>query len=108
MKGEKSMHDKARLFIIASMFATFLTLSFAPDGLAAGSSTQSRGGLTCKNQWGKTKGSTSCAGKSSVKWRLRVRCQFQPDYTGPWSYGPGSDAFECTARVQSASVQWGS
>lgn len=82
-----------------------------PDSAAdlLGSSTQSKGGLTCNNSWGSKQGSTSCTGSRGrgVKWRLRVRCSLQSDYTGPWNFGPGSDAFGCTIGVQSASVVWG-
>lgn len=73
----------------------------------AGESTQSKDGLTCHNTWGGKTGSTQCTGASGVKWRLRVRCSWQPDYTGPWNYGPGSDSFKCNHGVQSAAVVWG-
>jgi hypothetical protein len=73
----------------------------------SGHSTQSHNGLTCNNWWGNTAGGTNCSGARNVKWRLRVRCAYQGDYTGSWQYGRGNDSFECNFRVQSASVEWG-
>lgn len=99
------MSNRIRFAVVAGALAIFATT--ASDAFAAGKSTQSNNGLTCHNTWGKTKGSTTCSGNASVRWRLRVRCSFQGDYTGPWNKGEGSDAFECTFKVQSASVQWG-
>jgi hypothetical protein len=100
-----AMNKKARFAVVAGILA--LSGAVASGAVAAGSSKQARRGLTCHNTWGNTKGSTKCTGNRSVKWRLHVACQFQPDYNGPWNYGPGSDAFECNFGVQSASVQWG-
>jgi hypothetical protein len=68
---------------------------------------QSRNKLTCQNSWYTTYGGTSCAGNSTQKWRLHVACQMQPNYTGGWNYGPGSDGFECSWAVDNASVEWG-
>jgi hypothetical protein len=78
-----------------------------PEATAAGSSEQKNDGLTCKNKWHNTWGGTKCTGNNGVKWRLRVACKWQGDYRGPWNDGPGSDGFECTFGVQSASVEWG-
>lgn len=98
------MYNKARFAVLSGVLA--LSTVLASDALADGSSTQARGGLTCRNSWGKTKGSTRCTGSRSARWRLHVACQAQPDYDGAWQRGPGSDSFECTFRVQNASVQW--
>lgn len=75
--------------------------------LLNGKTTQTHNGLTCKNSWGETGGTTHCSGNSRVKWRLHVACAFQSDHDGPWNYGTGSDAFECFYQVQTASVRWG-
>jgi hypothetical protein len=74
--------------------------------ILAGSSTQSRNGLTCNNQWFNTLGKTNCTGNNSQEWRLKLTCQFQGDIYGTWQQGPGSDQNECTFRVTGASVQW--
>ncbi|WP_157619896.1 hypothetical protein [Saccharothrix sp. NRRL B-16348] len=73
----------------------------------AGSTTQSRNGLTCNNQWFTTLGKTNCTGNSGQRWRLKLTCQFQGDILGTWQTGAGSDQNECTVRVTGASVQWG-
>lgn len=74
--------------------------------IMAGSSTQSRNGLTCNNQWFDTLGKTNCTGNSSQEWRLKLTCQFQGDIRGSWQQGPGSDQNECNFRVTGASVEW--
>ncbi|UOX85857.1 hypothetical protein MUY14_29280 [Amycolatopsis sp. FBCC-B4732] len=75
--------------------------------IMSGSSTQSRGGLTCHNQWFNTLGKTNCVGHGRQKWRLKLTCQLQGDIYGNWQYGPGSDQNECTFRVTGASINWG-
>ncbi len=50
--------------------------------------------------------STKCTGNKTVKWRFKVRCQFQSDFTGTTYTGTGSDGFECTFGVQGASVEF--
>lgn len=75
--------------------------------IVSGSSTQSRGGLTCNNQWFNTLGKTNCTGSGSQQWRLKLTCQFQGDIYGNWQFGPGSDQNECNFRVSGASINWG-
>jgi hypothetical protein len=74
--------------------------------IMAGSSTQSRNGLTCRNEWFDTLGKTNCTGNSNQEWRLKLTCQFQGDIRGTWQQGAGSDQNECTFRVTGASVEW--
>lgn len=74
--------------------------------IMAGSSTQSRNGLTCHNEWFNTLGRTNCTGNSTQKWRLKLTCQFQGDIYGEEQSGPGSDQNECTVRVTGASISW--
>lgn len=74
--------------------------------IMAGSSTQSKSGLTCRNEWFNTLGRTNCTGNSSQQWRLKLTCQWQGDILGNWRQGAGSDQNECTFRVTGASVQW--
>jgi hypothetical protein len=81
--------------------------SEATERFSGNHTSQSRNNLTCRNSWYNTYGGTSCAGNPNQKWRLRVACQMQPDYTGRWNYGSGSDGFQCSWAVDNASVEWG-
>ncbi|MET1071949.1 MAG: hypothetical protein ABWY11_04800 [Umezawaea sp.] len=78
-----------------------------PIQTMSGSSTQSRSGLTCNNQWYNTLGKTNCTGTGSQRWRLKLTCQLQGDIYGTWQNGRGSDQNECNIRISSASIQWG-
>ncbi len=77
------------------------------EASAALTTTQKHNGVTCNNSVSGKTGSTRCTGNSAVKWRLRVYCSWQGDYTGPWNYGKGSDSFTCNRSVQGANVVWG-
>lgn len=79
----------------------------ATQSLSGNHTSQSRNNLTCQNSWYNTYGGTSCTGNPNQKWRLHVACQMQPDHTGIWNYGPGSDGFECSWATDNASVEWG-
>ncbi|SDM98091.1 hypothetical protein [Allokutzneria albata] len=107
---------KALRLALAAGAAAAILAGAAPSAVAesgaarSGTTSQSKNGLTCTNKWYNTSGGTNCAGTGSAatkqKWRLRVRCSVQPDYTGSWQAGPGSDRFECRTSVQSASVEF--
>ncbi|GAA2683498.1 MULTISPECIES: hypothetical protein [Actinosynnema] len=73
----------------------------------AGSSTQSKGGLTCNNQWFNRLGKTNCTGDGSQKWRAKLDCQAQPDIYSSWQYGKGSYQGECNIRISSVNIIWG-
>lgn len=98
------MKSRMRFVLATGVLASILSLALVAF---AGESYQSKDGLTCHNKWSGDNGSTKCKGTNTVKWRLRVRCKWQSDYTGPWNHGPGSDAFKCNHGAQSAGVQWG-
>jgi hypothetical protein len=96
------MPRSLRFAIITGVVGASLVLGRA--SFAVERSRQARNGLTCINSTSGKTGSTRCSGNRGVKWRLRVRCSLQPDYTGPWNHGPGSDSFKCNFGVQNASV----
>ncbi|MCP3798163.1 hypothetical protein NLX83_02725 [Allokutzneria sp. A3M-2-11 16] len=108
---------KAARLACAAGAAAALLAGITPSAAAAdsearsGTTAQSRNGLTCTNTWFNTSGGTDCKGTSAASkeqlWRLRVACSFQPDHTGIWQSGPGSDRFECRSSVQSTSVEFG-
>lgn len=94
----------------AVAFLAFGAVGASSPALAAGSSEQTRNGLTCENRWWNTLGRTDCSGTTSKsqnqEWKMRIACQFQPDPDRHWMKGNGSDAFECTFGVQSVHVEW--
>lgn len=100
------MNKHLRNLLVAGVLASGLMLAHVALATDGGSD-QRRDGLTCHNTWSGKTGRTQCSGARGVKWRLRVRCSWQSDYTGPWNYGPGSDSFTCNRGVQSAGVVWG-
>ncbi len=79
----------------------------APAAASGKHTTKSSNGLTCRSSWYNTYGGTRCTGNSSQRWRLHVTCQWESDYNGSWSWGPGEDGYECTFGITSASVTWG-
>ena len=97
---------RSKVLTVLASLLLWGSLTAAP-ALASGSGTTSRGGLTCNTSWRNTWGGANCHGKSKQKWRLKVACAFQTDYTGSWHYGPGRDSFECNFSIQNANVQWG-
>ncbi|MGH3871296.1 MAG: hypothetical protein ACRDSR_07240 [Pseudonocardiaceae bacterium] len=97
----------ARAAAAAAVVLAATVVAPVPATAAGKHTTQSTNGLECRSSWYRTYGGTSCTGNSSQRWRLHITCRMQSDHKGAWYWGRGSDGFECTFGITSASVIWG-
>ncbi len=100
-KLTKEIHAKFnRRRIIGIALGTFAiiapTLSLARPAYSA---------VNCKTRVLNTVAVAECTGTGV--WRLRVDCQYEPDWVGKWKSAPNvkTDRGECTFRARGATIE---